>query len=50
MGQWRGQKRGKRWGIPDICNNRHMGLYDDLVPATLYGGGAEEDPMASSLS
>ena len=35
-----------------------MGLYDNLVPATLHdggagstvGGGAEEDPMASSLS
>ena len=35
-----------------------MGLYDDPVPATLHGGGAgstvgggaEEDPMASSLS
>ena len=35
-----------------------MELYNDLVPATLcgggagstVGGGAEEDPMASSLS
>ena len=34
-----------------------MGLYDDLVPVILHGGGAgstvgggaEEDPMASSL-
>ena len=35
-----------------------MGLYNDLVPATLHGGGvgstvgggAKEHPMASSLS